>query len=446
MRIVVENGDYHLYNHGDVAMLQVAIARLQELWPKARIEVITAAPDLLKTYCPTAHPLNFKGHYGWDNARRLFRPVHRLVPKPVSQVLTRVERAIWFKWPALALRWLRFSHRSGSDLDLGEIETFLGAILEADLVVASGGGYIADAFRRQAALVLEILELAAQLGKPTAMFSQGLGPVQHAGLRARVRKTLTAVDVIALREDRAGLPFLKSLGISPDRAVTTGDDALEPAYIARAPGLGNSLGVGLRATAYSAFDDKRAGGLPSAIRHLSRKHAAPVVPIPISFHSHDEDAKILRRLLSAADTASDGGQSLSSPQEIISQVSLCRLVIAGSYHAAVFALAQGIPALCLARADYYQAKFLGLADQFGPGCEVMVLDDSCLSERLEATADHLWQTADLLRPGLLAAAQRQIEAGRAAYQRLYDLVGQGDQRRSPATSAVSSDIADEIIH
>ena len=51
---------------------------------------------------------------------------------------------------------------------------------------------------------------------------------------------------------------------------------------------------------------------------------------------------------------------------LIEQISRCRLVIVGSYHAAVFALAQGVSAIGLAGNAYYLQKFEGLAaNQFG---------------------------------------------------------------------------------
>ena len=61
---------------------------------------------------------------------------------------------------------------------------------------------------------------------------------------------------------------------------------------------------------------------------------------------------------------------------MIRQIQRCRLVVTGSYHAGVFALASGIPVVGLAKSSYYRDKFLGLADMFAVGCETVTLDES----------------------------------------------------------------------
>ena len=71
MRILVENGCYDLCNMGDVAMLQVAVQRLSNLWPDASIEVVTAEPGLLAQYCPNAHPITARGRNLWLKDRNL---------------------------------------------------------------------------------------------------------------------------------------------------------------------------------------------------------------------------------------------------------------------------------------------------------------------------------------------------------------------------------------
>ena len=50
MRILIENGGYRITNMGDLAMLQIAVSRLKDLWPGALIEVLTSRPDLLTKF------------------------------------------------------------------------------------------------------------------------------------------------------------------------------------------------------------------------------------------------------------------------------------------------------------------------------------------------------------------------------------------------------------
>jgi colanic acid/amylovoran biosynthesis protein len=115
--------------------------------------------------------------------------------------------------------------------------------------------------------------------------------------------------------------------------------------------------------------------------------------------------------------------------DVIERIKNCRTVVVGSYHAAVFALAMGIPALCLANSPYYRDKFLGLAQQFGEGCRVVFLNDPNFAANLAAEISWGWQHADVLRPGLLAAAQKQVALSGVAYRRIYDLFDKYVHRR-----------------
>ena len=106
---------------------------------------------------------------------------------------------------------------------------------------------------------------------------------------------------------------------------------------------------------------------------------------------------------------------------MIKQAALCRVVVTGAYHAAVFALAQGIPVVALAKSAYFSSKLLGLEDQFGEGCQTILLNEPDLPQRLCSAIERAWQNADELREPLQTAALRQIELSRRSYERVKDL-------------------------
>ncbi|MGH9559873.1 MAG: hypothetical protein ACRD3S_00330, partial [Terracidiphilus sp.] len=90
--------------------------------------------------------------------------------------------------------------------------------------------------------------------------------------------------------------------------------------------------------------------------------------------------------------------------------------VTGSYHAGVFALAQGIPVVGLIRSAYYEQKFKGLQAQFPGGCRVLDLRTPLRSEAIrDATLDAL-ESADGMRESLLAAAAEQVALSREAYR------------------------------
>ena len=82
----------------------------------------------------------------------------------------------------------------------------------------------------------------------------------------------------------------------------------------------------------------------------------------------------------------------------------------------------------LAHSDYYVDKFFGLAELFGPGCQVVAPGNDLgapFATMLGAALDTAWSNAEEVRPALLGAAERQIELGRAAYRAGAALVAGG---------------------
>jgi colanic acid/amylovoran biosynthesis protein len=136
----------------------------------------------------------------------------------------------------------------------------------------------------------------------------------------------------------------------------------------------------------------------------------------------EADSDVIQELIKGYDNYDLGWRHYETPHDLIKKVGRCRLVVTGAFHAAVFALSQGIPAIGLVKSEEYVIKFTGLKDDFGPGCVVIHLDDEDLQGKLATAMDSLWASAETLRPQLLDAAKKQIKWGRAGYQRIYDLM------------------------
>jgi len=154
--------------------------------------------------------------------------------------------------------------------------------------------------------------------------------------------------------------------------MTTGDDAIEMAYRLRRDSLGEGLGVNVRIADYSGVDRGLLEPLRQVLRDAARAYRVPMVPLPISHVPGEADVETIRYLID--DDSFGDGSPLEALDAVIRQVQKCRLVITGSYHAGVFALANGIPTIGLAKSTYYIDKFMGLSAQFGPGCETVLLE------------------------------------------------------------------------
>jgi polysaccharide pyruvyl transferase WcaK-like protein len=242
---------------------------------------------------------------------------------------------------------------------------------------------------------------------------------------------LPNVDTIALREARSSRPLLMSLGVGLDRVVTTGDDAIELAYEERPAVLGRAVGINLRLARAAGATERDIEPVREGLRRFLRDCPAPVVGLPIA-RQRELDVQAIQQMLAGHD--GDVGQDLDTPLKVIRRTGLCRIVVTGAYHAAVFALAQGVPAVCLARTRYFHEKFLGLADQFGAGCHLVSLDDEDLAGALARTMTMAWDEAPVVREPLRRAAARQIAQGLAAYQRLTALVDTASRTASRTPS------------
>lgn len=165
---------------------------------------------------------------------------------------------------------------------------------------------------------------------------------------------------------------------------------------------------------------------------FARRHKTALLPIPIAVHEYARDHETIRQLLAGFDNESDGGLSLDTPLKLVKQTAQCRIVVTGAYHAAVFALAQGIPAVCLSNSPYYLAKFQGLEDLFGLGCPIVNLSEPDWPGRLAAAIETTWNSAEAVRLPLLQSAARQIEESRGAYRRIKNLLG--SSQTQPALS------------
>lgn len=419
MRVLVEPSEYSFWNIGDTAMTTVALERVSKLWPDARIQVLTDAPKRMPRPSGNIEALNLAGRRLWFH-RRWTQEHSRFVP-PLSRRLRIVRKLLRRSHPSLAYHALR---RWGSleDDEVSQLAAFFEALSEADLLIVAGMGGVTSTFPDYAFELLEVIRWAQQFGIKIAMLGQGLGPIEIEELRRDTSVALRGVDLLALREGRAGLPLLKSLGVPLTHVTVTGDDAIE--LVCRHPrgATGHGIGINLRYADYSGIRLRDIQEIRSVLHQLSRRIGAPLVGVPISHSPYDEDAVTIAELIHNGDMEVARLSEIRTPEDLLAQLQRCRVLVAGSYHAGVFALSSGIPTVALASSNYYVDKFLGLADMFGAGCQVVNLNESHFGDRLTHAVLEAWASADQAREPLLAAAQQQLRQSQAVYAKLKELL------------------------
>ena len=409
-------------NMGDVSMLQIAVDRLHKLFPNACIDVLTDSAENLARFCPTAKALDHRGRALWFSNRVSLGRLNKRAPKWVLHRLGEARKTIRSRYPDLLSTFLvkrLKGHNRPKDAEA--ITAFLGALDKADLVVLCGAGGFYDGCRDWSMEILDLLEAAVQRKKRTVMLGQGFGPLSDPVVAKRAAKIFPLLDFITLRGGRGSLSLLRSLGVPESKVQTTGDEALEMAFEARSEKPGCGLGIGFRFGASATVNDDELERMRPILQNFARQHNVPLVPLPIAIQVYTRDDLAIKRVLMGFDDESDGGKTLDTPLKVIKQAAQCRVVITGAYHAAVFALGQGIPVVGIAKSPYFAGKMLGLEDQFGEGFQTILLSEQGWPERLHDSIQRLWTNADALRTTLQAATLRQIELTRRSYQELRDI-------------------------
>ncbi len=290
-------------------------------------------------------------------------------------------------------------------------------------MLALGGGYLADADPVQSRRALDLLHRAQALGIPTALVGQGVGPIEEPGLLDHVARVLPHARYIGLREGRTGPALLARAGVMPERVAVIGDDAIELSHRLRRDRRGSDIGVCLRVASFSPVSEEAVAELRLALHSCARDVGAHLRPVLISSYTA-EDRRSTAPLLEGFESTRAMLGPFARPQQVAEQVAACRVMVTGAYHAAVFALAQGIPVVALSTSRYYDDKFLGLHDMYGTGIELVRLDDADAGNRLHRAIRTAWHRAEEVRAPLRTRSREQVDASRKALTTVLDLVEQ----------------------
>jgi polysaccharide pyruvyl transferase WcaK-like protein len=443
-RILIENSEYWLRNNGDLAMLAVTLQRIKERWPRARIGVLTNTPMLLHGYFPEAEAITPGAAEPWAPPTRAERLAARLGAKVVGPpAMAWLQGKTWLPAKAAGVRrrlraaYAALRNRKPPTDATSSASGFVksgsaAAVRGASLVLALGGGYLTDADAEQTNRVMNLLEYAINSGVPVAIVGQGLGPLDDPELHARAAEVLPRIQIIAMRERLKGPDLLAKLGVSNERTMVTGDDAIELAYGVRSATLGTSIGFCLRVAHYSPVSRAAVDTVKTVVRSFARDMHASLAPLIIAEFESQDRRSTLPLVRGFADVTAPLGRFVH-PREVASRVSSCRIVVTGAYHLAVFALSQGVPVVALSSSAYYDDKFIGLGDMFGGiGLELIGLDDPQLEQRLETAIRVAWTQAPQVRETLRQQALAQIEASKKAFESVFQLVESQPRAADPA--------------
>lgn len=306
-----------------------------------------------------------------------------------------------------------------------DIPALVDAVRASDLVILGGGGLFQDYWEVSSETFLTadqgglfeylaVPVLAGLLGRPLVIYAVGVGPLGTDQGRRLTRIAFGLSRVAAVR-DPASLELLRELGLpgpGGPKIVLAADPAFDLAPVSAGEvdrllaGWGLKpgeplLGVALRhwefGSTRAGWEGEVAGGLDLHLGDFDGR----VLFLPFQTGGpgpNENDPAVHRRVreaLAARERAVFVEQALR-PAELAGLLGRCRLVLAMRFHAALFALNAGVPAVALA----YDPKVSSLMAAAGL---------SALSLSAER-----WQAGDL-RDALRQAADRRWREAAAGF-------------------------------
>ncbi|ACT04391.1 polysaccharide pyruvyl transferase CsaB [Paenibacillus sp. JDR-2] len=234
----------------------------------------------------------------------------------------------------------------------------LNALRASDGLISGGGSLLQDATgAKTIPYYTGIIKLAQWLGKPTFIYSQGIGPVNRRWMDPLIRSSMRKSAYVSVR-DAESAELLKRIGVAAGRIEVVPDPVMGlplPAGAAAgraAAAAGEAaavpvLGVSLR---HWRKDGEDLGRAADALAELASRRPVRLRFLP--FHTPD-DAEASKLVMERLGGRLAGGSSAElaapgdDPQQMLLEVSRCDALFGMRLHALIYAANQMVPMLGL---------------------------------------------------------------------------------------------------
>lgn len=282
-----------------------------------------------------------------------------------------------------------------------------GAIRRSDGVISGGGSLLQDATGKLSIpYYLGVLKLAQWLGKPTYIYSQGIGPVERPVYFRPIRRIFSRCRYVSVR-DRESAELLQRMGytgsvtVVPDpvmglplqqeRAANGGigasaDNSSTPAHAAEAlatPARLPVVGVSVR---FWNADRSELSALAAALVELRQLRQVELRFLPFHLPGDIEAShEVIRRM--GTGKAAEGpppvvlSEGLEHPQRMLAEVASCDLVIGMRLHALIYAASQQVPVVGIS----YDPKIDQFLNRLGmlPAATTTAFDSSAFAHQVD---------------------------------------------------------------
>lgn len=399
-------------NHGDAAILRVLLHELKKI-KGARLTV------------QSSDDVNIVPPY-----ERVPSILHFVLYDKVSAV-TRLRRLVQC---ALLLPLWYFAYPHGKEKSIivlpKKLHPTIGSFLNADVIVATGGGYLLT--RRTVGytlvLILQLLPIviSKRLGKKVILFSQSVGPFSSSFHKWLTKKVIQNVDLIITREN-ISFHMLVEMGIASEKIFQSGDAAFllsiknesirDKKYSDIVSNKRPLIGITVRGGFSNSIQTKYESVMISFVQSILNMTRGTVVLIPqcTSALHHEDDREVSLRIIKHFRNTRrvihiDKQLKL---EDILSLYRRLDYLVATRMHSAIFALNSRIPVLAIS----YEYKFEGIMNDLGLNSWVIPIQQ-VTSEKLQMLFKKMRQEQKIYRSKLRSVLPQYMKLSYSAFPRM----------------------------
>ncbi|MNV16231.1 colanic acid biosynthesis protein [compost metagenome] len=328
---------------------------------------------------PSVKRLVISGYYGFRNSgdEAVLKSILTALEEEGARAGIRIEPVVLSIDPewTTSMYGVKAVHR----MKLGEVRR---ALKDSDGLISGGGSLLQDATGMTTIpYYLGIIKIAQWLRKPTFIYAQGIGPVNHGMFHPFIKGIFRKCSYISVRDNESA-QLLGTMGLSRDKVEVVPDPVM---------GLPLPEGTGLTDNSGQSEQDLPVVGISVRYWNTERKEliqlAAGLVALAsfmpvhfrfLPFHLPGDD-EASRFVIERMEGVTSQGSVISvapetvNPQEMLAEVSRCQALIGMRLHSLIYAASQRVPLLGISydpKIDHFLARLgsvpVGTSDQLDP--------------------------------------------------------------------------------
>lgn len=362
---------YSWYNKGDAGIAIATLTGLKKLWPNAKIT--------LTSYTP----FEDEPHYSNLNTQvtqPFFIDDHPSITNKFVKRLAMFKDLIKF---GFYLGFYRASFKASTLLS-PKFNYLISKYEQADLVVSLGGGFLNDNFGEAFLIHLFQIFVSVNLGKPTVISAQSIGPFKHKFNHVIIRAILNKVRLITVREVFSKI-FLSQIKVNSNVYLTT-----DIAFSLTAPEIVDQrlilegskpfVGITVRKWVYPKSEnpakeyENYINTFSRYIDYLIEERNATVFLLPQVIGPGQDDDRLTANKLLLKIKHKEKAVNLTqdySPFEIMQLLKQMEFFVGTRMHSNIYSMLVGTPVLAIS----YEYKTTGIMQELGLTTQVIPIEE-----------------------------------------------------------------------